>query len=283
MRTVRIAPNFGAWREAARELLQAKVSPAEILWNETTGENELFTEEPVPHPTPLRVVNVPSAVLELARMVAAPRDARRWAWLYRVLWRLVLGGESRLLSIPTDADVRQLEIWRKAVSRDIHKMHAFVRFRLVGHDAENGHEQFVAWFVPEHCIMRLGTPFFQKRFTGMDWSILTPDECAHWDGVTLHFTPGVAANMAPAGDALEDLWRTYYRSIFNPARLKIKAMQAEMPKKYWKNLPEAKLIDELIAQSNDRVEAMLQETPRPAKPAPKNAYLEQLKKRDETT
>ncbi|MGO7668145.1 DUF4130 domain-containing protein, partial [Rhizobium ruizarguesonis] len=30
----------------------------------------------------------------------------------------------------------------------------------------------------------------------------------------------------------DDLWRTYYASIFNPARLKLKAMQAEMPKKY---------------------------------------------------
>jgi uracil-DNA glycosylase family protein len=52
------------------------------------------------------------------------------------------------------------------------------------------------------------------------------------------------------------LWLTYYASIFNPARLKVKAMQAEMPKKYWKNLPEAALIPELVAAAPSRVAAM---------------------------
>ena len=52
---------------------------------------------------------------------------------------------------------------------------------------------------------------------------------------------------APSEDRLEETWRRYYASIFNPARLKVKAMQAEMPKKYWRNLPEASLIKPLIA------------------------------------
>ena len=51
---------------------------------------------------------------------------------------------------------------------------------------------------------------------------------------------------APTEDRLEETWRRYYASIFNPARLKVKAMQAEMPKKYWRNLPEASLIKPLI-------------------------------------
>ena len=55
-------------------------------------------------------------------------------------------------------------------------------------------------------------------------------------------------------------------------------MQAEMPKKYWKNLPEASLISELIAESGGRVDKMLTTESRPAKPAPKNAYLESLRK-----
>ena len=35
-------------------------------------------------------------------------------------------------------------------------------------------------------------------------------------------------------------------------------MQAEMPKKYWRNLPEASLIPELIAKAGERSEAMVQ-------------------------
>ena len=86
----------------------------------------------------------------------------------------------------------------------------------------------------------------------MDWSILTPDECAHWNGSAVQFTPGVPRRAAPDDDALDDLWRTYYRSIFNPARLKVRAMQSEMPKKYWKNLPESETIADLIARSKGR-------------------------------
>jgi probable DNA metabolism protein len=197
-----------------------------------------------------------------------------------VLWRLTHGGEGHLLAMATDPEVRQLQTWNKAVGRDIHKMHAFVRFRLVGTDGASGREQFVSWFEPEYRIVRLAAGFFQKRFTGMDWSILTPDECAHWDGNQLQFTAGVSRSSAPDADALDELWRTYYRSIFNPARLKVQAMQSEMPKKYWKNLPEAPLIAGLVAGSGGRVERMLQTEGLPAKPAPKNAYLDSLRERN---
>jgi uracil-DNA glycosylase len=219
----------------------------------------------------------------MARSVAAHSDARRWSVLYRVLWRLTHGGERHLLAVATDRDVRQLQQWGKAVGRDIHKMHAFVRFRLVRKDEATDREQFVAWFEPEHRIVRLAAGFFERRFAGMDWSILTPHECAHWDGSTLHFTPGVPRRAAPNDDALDALWRSYYRSIFNPARLKVRAMQSEMPKKYWKNLPEASLIPELIAESSGRVDKMLRTEERPAKPAPKNAYLDSLREMNAPT
>jgi DNA polymerase len=102
---------------------------------------------------------------------------------------LTLGGEKHLLGMPSDRDMHQCNAWAKAVSRDIHKMHAFVRFRLVGVNEQNGREQFVAWFEPEYRITRLAAPFFEKRFASMDWSILTPDECVSWDGEKLTFMP----------------------------------------------------------------------------------------------
>jgi DNA polymerase len=276
MRTIVIAPTFEAWREHARKLLAQRVPHDEVMWSDDLQESSLFatTNESAPcGPVP----KVPSAFLDMARSVAAHSDPRRWDVLYRVLWRLTHGNERHLLALPTDRDTRLFQQWGKAIGRDIHKMHAFVRFRLVGKDDITGREQFVAWFEPEHRIVRLAAGFFQKRFTGMDWSILTPHECVHWNGSDLHFTPGVPRDTGIDNDALDDLWRTYFRSIFNPARLKIKAMQSEMPKKYWKNLPEASIIADLIAESSGRVEKMLRTEPRPAKPAPKNAYLDSLR------
>ena len=280
MHTVVIQPIFEEWRDRARELLALRVPPDEVLWSADAQEPGLFATT-LDSSRRGAVPKVPPAFLDMARSVAAHTDARRWGVLYRLLWRLTHGGERHLLAVATDRDVRQIAQWCKAIGRDIHKMHAFVRFRLVSRDEATGREQFVAWFEPEHRTLRLAAGFFEKRFAGMDWSILTPHECAHWDGEKLHFTPGVLRSAAPDDDALDDLWRTYYGSIFNPARLKVRAMQSEMPKKYWKNLPEAPLIAELISGSTGRVEKMLQAEERPAKPAPKNAYLDLLKRLNE--
>lgn len=282
MRTVVIEPVFESWRERARELLALNVRPDEVLWTDNPQEASLFAEAAQePKTYPCAPPKVSAAFLDIARSASAHTDGRRWALLYRLLWRLTHGGERYLLALPTDPDVRQVQAWCKAIGRDIHKMHAFVRFRLVAKDEATEREQFVAWFEPEHRILRLGVPFFVKRFAGMDWSILTPHECAHWDGSSLTFSAGVPRDLAPNADALDELWRTYYRSIFNPARLKVSAMQSEMPKKYWKNLPEASLIAELIAGRSNRVQEMLETEARPAKAAPKNAYLDSLREMNE--
>ena len=159
-----------------------------------------------------------------------------------------------MLSVATDPDVALVSAMAKAVRRDEHKMHAFVRFREVGREQ---HAHYVAWFEPEHHIVELAAPFFARRFADMPWSILTPDLCAHWDGHAVSFTPGVAKSEAPTEDRLEEVWRSYYTSIFNPARLKVQAMRNEMPKKYWRNLPEASLIKPLIASAVRNTEAMI--------------------------
>lgn len=138
-------------------------------------------------------------------------------------------------------------------------MKAFVRFRQVEGPAG---ETWVAWFEPAHRVVEKTAPFFVRRFTTMRWSILTPDGSAFWDTNELTLGPAATADMAPAEDEIEEFWKTYYASTFNPARLKTGTMQSEMPKRYWKNLPEASLIPGLVAQSLERTEAMV------ASPAP---------------
>jgi DNA polymerase len=59
-------------------------------------------------------------------------------------------------------------------------------------------------------------------------------------------------------------------------------MQSEMPMKYWKNLPEAEIIHDLIASSENRVRKMIATPERPIKPAPDNAYLNALRNKHET-
>lgn len=281
MKTITIEPHFNAWRKAARALLAEGLPPADVFWRTGSSEDGMllpFDQAPECCPDAPRL-KVPKVFVRLAETVSAHRSGKQWALLYEVLWEMTRGKDRRILSNQTDIRLRQLERMRATVSRDIHKMRAFVRFREVSVE-EGEEENFVAWFEPDHLIVRLNTAFFRKRFGGMNWSILTPDECVHWDGTSITYTEGVEKSSAPDGDELEELWRGYYRSIFNPARLKIKMMQTEMPKKYWKNLPEAEIIEELISGSGEKVQSMMQTHERPLKPEPNNAYLDHLKSLD---
>ena len=102
--------------------------------------------------------------------------------------------------------------------------------------------------------------FFVRRFAGMQWSILTPQACRSI-GTGIGFTKArqrVAKRMRRVRIVIEDQWKTYYGSIFNPARLKVKAMLKEMPKKYWHNMPETALVSELIQSARGREVAMIE-------------------------
>jgi DNA polymerase len=276
--------DFDGWRKAARALAMNDIRPADVNWRVTGNAPDLFEElpsHPLPDIPPEATFNVPAKFVTLAEDAILHRDAARFGLLYRLLWRLKSNHD--LLDVATDPDVIQLNAMARAVRRDEHKMHAFVRFREIGRERES---HYVAWFEPEHHIVELAAPFFARRFADMPWSILTPDLCAHWDGHEVSFTPGVDKSEAPSEDRLEELWRRYYASIFNPARLKIKAMEKEMPKKYWRNLPEASLIKPLIAGASQRTGDMIAESgTEPHKPQKREEIAMSRKARahDDTT
>jgi uracil-DNA glycosylase len=244
-----VPKDFDAWREQAKQLWFARQSPEEVSW----GEASLFGEDIGNKTTVTAEIRVPAAFAKLAETVFMHSDPSRLDLLYRLFWRLQ--GNRRLLEDATDPDVVKAGLLAKSVRRDIHKMRAFVRFREMKDD--DGESHYVAWFEPDHDIVRANAGFFVRRFASMRWSILTPWHCLHWDGRTLHESPGIAKPAAVHDDPAEDLWRSYYSSIFNPARLKTKAMLKEMPRRYWKNMPEARLIPELIAGAQAREAAMI--------------------------
>ncbi|MEL7448237.1 MAG: UdgX family uracil-DNA binding protein [Pseudomonadota bacterium] len=243
------AADYVEWRHAARGLLADHVPPDQVAFRRAGTTADLFAAAGVAEPAPRTYDTgqgpshrVPRAFPPLAIAALCHRDDSRFALLYRLLWRL--RDEPHLLDDASDRDVWNAQRMAKAVRRDAHKMKAFVRFRRVEHGDDDG-EAFVAWFEPEHHIVERTAPFFARRFAGMRWSIVTPDCSAHWNGSELSFGDGASRETCPDSDALEDHWRVYYASIFNPARLKVNAMRAEMPVKYWRNLPESRLIPEL--------------------------------------
>ncbi len=258
--------DFAGWRAAAREHVRAGTPPEDIVWQQPY-ERDLFAdsegETSIGLPARYRIPTVPRSFVDLAERVVCHQATDRFARLYRVLWRVAVGGEQGLWTRFSDPDMHYLHTLGKNVARERHKMHAFVRFRQT---PPAGHEHFHAWFEPEHHTLRLSVPFFVRRFANMHWSIVTPAESAHWDGSKLVFGPGGQRCSGPEDDAFEPLWRTYFSSIFNPARLMVDAMQSEMPVRYWKNMPEGELIQALVGDAGSRTASMLAAGQSPAAP-----------------
>ena len=260
MRRITIEPKFEAWRETARALLVEGIAPEQLeIFDSETPQNlglSFDAADAAPQPVAPGKVFVPKAFLELAQIVSRHADPQRWQLLYRLLWRLQTSRQ--LMHVEVDSDVAAAQRMEQQVRRDLHKMHAFVRFRQI-HD-DKGDEHFIAWYKPDHDILELAAPFFQERFPAMQWSILTPKQSVHWqpEARKMVWSDGVPREAAPQDDELEEMWRSYYKSIFNPARLNPKAMRSEMPVRYWQNMPELQLLPQLMSSAGGRTETMIQ-------------------------
>ncbi|MDO5057383.1 MAG: TIGR03915 family putative DNA repair protein [Lautropia sp.] len=285
---------FGRFRRDARLLLAAGIPPeaAHDHWQACgppSTQSELFSLPPRSGsidddanrgghtaPSPVRV---PRLYRDLAQRVVLHASPQRFTLLYRLLWRLQ--HEPALRHDLLDPDWLTLRQMARAVRREAYRMRAFLRFRPVHESTHgsapaappapghHGHDPdahvtgmpaplHVAWFDPEHDVLSLVAPWFVRRFAGMRWAILTPRGSIDWDPASqqLRQGPAARADQAPAADAGEALWLTYYRHTFNPARLNLPLMQRHMPHRYRASLPEACEIMSLAADAPRQVTAM---------------------------
>ena len=244
------------FRGVARRGIANGVAPSELEFV-SGDEPSLFA--PLPNKSEASAFSVPRVFVDLLRDAICNSAPDRFALLYEVLWRS-LRGERELAQNHADPAVARLQKYAHHVRRDIHKMHAFVRFR---EQSVDGAQVYTSWFEPQHFILRRAMPFFVDRFNKMNWLIATPIGTAHSDRDHLSFGPPVAKPKQGNDAVLDDLWLTYFKTTFNPARLRKKAMLAEMPKHYWSNMPETSLIPEMIAKAQGRVDDMAARAPLP--------------------
>lgn len=269
------ANDFDEWREQARRLLQAGTPPASVTWHDgNDSHDDLFSsptalENPPssqePSSTSIRIGREQLALLRnAARYRSRGGEQARWPLLYRVLWRWVQGDAAA--THPADADGRVLHQRWHAVKREAHHMHAFLRFHR--RDDALG-ERYVAWFEPAHDVLDLGAEHFADRMGCSPWLIATPEGGVHWNGSTLDYRfPCPAAwttearTAAERANADEDhaLWRTYFVSTFNPARLNHKVMTQHMPQRFWRHLSEGDLIPAMEARARHGGQRLAQES-----------------------
>lgn len=254
MHVITIDDDFDAWRSAALDALAQDLKPESIEWRTQQSDTPaLFaasteTAAPATSPNEAAQVRVSRELAALLKDAAHFRDERRFGFLYRVLWRWTHGDRS--VASAADEDGARLYKMAKAVRRAQHDMIAYVRFRQ--REASLGPPEFVAWYEPDHDVLAWGAEHFAARMGKSTWLITTPDGAAMWNGERLQIERRRALasdHASDTPDAAEDLWMTYYRSIFNPARLNESVLEQQMPVRFWKGLPEGALIPQLVSDA----------------------------------
>ena len=306
------ACTFAQWRVEAKDLLQRNIHPYRVEWYSVSDEPDLFSDTSPATTNKTRAteeeyrlnahvpaeatssgtapIMISAAFIRQCKLALCHRSTDKFALLYRLLWR-ISHDEPHVLDMAMDADVKKLALMCKAVRRDLHKMTAFVRFDCVSTErcsdldsarpktsAQNSEPTqeplYYAWFEPEHNILVQAGEFFMKRFSNVQWTIATPVGSIYWDKVHLTIDHTPILTKPDVHDDIVALWDTYYASIFNPARLKLKAMHAEMPRKYWHNLPETNQISALSTDAPTRKHTMLAAKPsRPPRWAKKSGLI----------
>ncbi|MFI8557969.1 DNA metabolism protein [Pseudomonas putida] len=239
---------FSRWREQARRLLEHGVDPAEVTWAQGPMNDLLATPLPLPEqPGPFKA-RVPAALLDQLEQAARYRGAQRWNLLYEVLWRVAHGDRTAMLA--GDRLGSELQRRIKQVSREAHHLHAFVRFVPLPEGlAARLQLDLVAFHEPAHDILESASGHFADRLGRQRWLIATPEDGIRFDGQAFDYQrccPQAWRDWARnADDPGADLWRTYYRHTFNPARLNPDALRQHLPGRFWRHLPEGMLIPQL--------------------------------------
>ena len=239
---------FSTWRSQARTLLGHGIDPSEVTWGQGPIDDLLALPTPLPEgPGPFRA-RIPATLLEQLEQAARYRGDQRWNMLYEVLWRVAHGDRTAMLA----GDRLGSELHRriKQVSREAHHLHAFLRFVPLPEPIAN-HLQLdlVAFHEPAHDILESASSHFADRLGRQRWLIATPEDGIRFDGAQLDYRrrcpPEWIEWARHAEDPGAELWRTYYRSTFNPARLNPDAIRLHMPGRFWRYLPEGMLIPQL--------------------------------------
>ena len=196
MHTIALAgeTDWNGWRTATRALVLAGAAPDALRWQiGGTGD---------PLPTAEGGFGLSRALVDLAALAIQTRDPDRFTLLYRLVWRAHAG--ERVLDLAADPDASAARAMALAVRADAHRMRTHLRFLPI---QEPDSHRLVGWYAPVHHVLEANAQLIARRFADPRWSILTPEQSAHWDGTALSYAAGIAP---PEDDAaLHAAWQQH--------------------------------------------------------------------------
>jgi len=171
-------------------------------------------------------------------------DRKAWAASFSII-RQLFSGKTNILENYGDEEVLYFKQTLKKVSRERHRMKAFVRF------SKSSDGLFFAIVEPDFNVLPLITTFFRNRYADQKWLIydvkrkygllydkqivmevkLSPEE-KH------ALTTDAVITLDEKDEHFQNLWKRYYQSTNIEARRNMKLHLQYVPKRYWKYLVE---------------------------------------------
>jgi uracil-DNA glycosylase len=209
--------DWDGWRKAARSLVLAKVEPDDVRWSVRSHD-----EEGDPPQDGTGSFGVSRALVSLASLAIQAREPKRFALLYRLVWRASSG--ERVLDNAADPEVRQTQGLAFAVRAEAHKMRTLLRYLPV---REGARIRYLGWYEPAHYVLEANAQLVARQFPDLAFSIVTPDGAAHWDATELRFSSGVGRATVPDDAALESWWRRHDEDLMKDSRSGTAVPEAE--------------------------------------------------------
>ena len=130
----------------------------------------------------------------------------------------------------------------RQIHREVHRMHAFVRFQ----ETKDG--LYVALVNPDFNVLPLLSPHFRDRYPAFRWLIYDTKRqygLYHESHTTRFITLDTQQHrdlseeiLTTAETDYQKLWKTYFNSVDIPERRNMKLHLQHVPKRYWKYLIE---------------------------------------------
>jgi len=159
------------------------------------------------------------------------------------LIRYIFDGQGYRISDFSDPIIVDLHRVKKMVGREVHRMHAFVRFQ------ETKDNMWACEINPDFNVMPLIGKHFKDRYPAMEWVIF--DTVRQYG---IHYAGSKIEYITFEGDIIEkrisdesttdaeksyqSMWKQYFKSVNIKERNNEKLHQQHVPKRYWKYLIE---------------------------------------------
>lgn len=159
--------------------------------------------------------------------------------------RYVFSNSTNIDTDFSNSHVLQVHQLAKQINREVHRMHAFVRFEHTKDD------WFVASIQPDFNVMPLIGEYFERRYADQKWIIYDSKRHVglYYDTVEMKCCEIISDKINKHGQLsskihseeelkFQSLWKRYFHSVNIPERRNPKLHIRHIPKRYWKLMTE---------------------------------------------